>query len=131
MPTLPSWFTDPLWGQFAALIPPRRVLIQRIRWDVTGDCHPEAIADPTCSVSMIRNRRDEWIQTGVVAQLKQIALATITKAPGGGEVPGCRRSWDGGDSVPEKCPDAFREQSGMCFEERTKNGDFTSGPAVR
>jgi transposase len=68
-------------------------------------CSYEAIADTTCSATTIRTRRDEWIQLGVFARLKQIALecydrtvglaldqiavdGAITKAPGGGEAAG-------------------------------------------
>jgi transposase len=68
-------------------------------------CSYEAIADTTCSATTIRSRRDQWIQLGVFAQLKQTALdsydrivglvldqiavdGSITKAPGGGEVVG-------------------------------------------
>ena len=68
-------------------------------------CSYEAIADTTCSATTIRNRRDEWIELGVFAQLKTIVLDAydrivglilekiavgecITKAPGGGQVAG-------------------------------------------
>lgn len=68
-------------------------------------CSYEAIADPTCSATAIRNRRDEWIRLGVFVRLKRIALqaydqvvglvldqmaidGSIIKAPGGGEVAG-------------------------------------------
>jgi transposase len=76
-------------------------LVQILRFD----CSYQGIADSTCSATTIRNRRDEWIKAGVLAQLKQIALAAydrivglllddiaidgcITMAPGGGEVAG-------------------------------------------
>jgi transposase len=68
-------------------------------------CSYEAIADTTCSATTIRSRRDEWIQLGVFARLKQIAPecydrtvglvldqiavdGAISKAPGGGEAAG-------------------------------------------
>lgn len=68
-------------------------------------CSYEAIADTTCSATIIRDRRDEWIALGVFAQLNRIARESydrivglllddiavdgaITKAPGGGEVAG-------------------------------------------
>lgn len=44
-------------------------LLQLLRFG----CSYEAIADTTCSATTIRSRRDEWIQLGVFAQLKQIA----------------------------------------------------------
>ena len=123
MPALPSWLTEPLWYQFVALLPKRpqfhpdhplgchrRRLSDRIIFDkmlqlLRFGCSYEAIADTTCSATTIRSRRDEWIQLGVFAQIKQIALdsydrivglvldqiavdGSITKAPGGGEVAG-------------------------------------------
>ncbi|MDH6493932.1 IS5 family transposase [Streptomyces sp. SAI-149] len=123
MPALPSWLTEPLWYQFVALLPKRpqfhpdhplgchrRGLSDRIIFDkmlqlLRFGCSYEAIADTTCSATTIRSRRDEWIQLGVFAQIKQIALdsydrivglvldqiavdGSITKAPGGGEVAG-------------------------------------------
>lgn len=123
MPALPSWLTNPLWDQFAALIPPRpvldpthplgchrprisdRIVVDKLIPVLRFGCGDEAIADTTCSASTIRNRRDEWIEAGLFAQLKQIALdaydrivgllldqiaidGCITKAPGGGECAG-------------------------------------------
>jgi transposase len=66
-------------------------------------CSYQAIADTTCSAGAIRTRRDEWIERGILAQLKQLALnahdrivglllkalavdGCITKAPGAGEL---------------------------------------------
>jgi transposase len=123
VPALPSWLTEPLWAQFAALLPPRdtydpahplrchrRRIADRIVFDklvqvLRFGCSYQGIADSTCSATTIRARRDEWIQLGVFAQLKRIALdaydrivgllleeisvdGCITKAPGGGEVAG-------------------------------------------
>lgn len=68
-------------------------------------CSYEAIADVSCSATTIRDRRDEWIEAGIFARLKQITLEAydrivglvlqeilvdgcITKAPGGGECAG-------------------------------------------
>ncbi len=123
MPALPSWLTEPLWGHFAALLPERpefhpdhplgchrrrisdRIIFDKMLQLLRFGCSCEAIADTTCSATTIRSRRDEWIQLGVFAQFKQIALdsydrivglvldqiavdGSITKAPGGGEVAG-------------------------------------------
>jgi len=88
----------------------RRRISDRIVFDkmlqlLRFGCSYEAIADTTCSATTIRSRRDEWIQLGVFARLKQIALdsydrivglvldhiavdGSITKAPGGGEAAG-------------------------------------------
>jgi transposase len=123
VPALPSWLTEPLWDQFVALLPERpefhpdhplgchrrrisdRIIFDKMLQLLRFGCSYEAIADTTCSATTIRTRRDEWIQLGVFAQLKQIALdsydrivglvldqiavdGSITKAPGGGEVAG-------------------------------------------
>ncbi|RPK54625.1 hypothetical protein EES42_42820 [Streptomyces sp. ADI95-17] len=123
MPVLPSWLTEPLWEQFAALLPERpvydpahplgchrrrisdRVVFDKLLQLLRFGCSYQAIADPTCSATMIRTRRDEWIRLGVFARLRQLALQAydrivglaldqvavdgcITKAPGGGEVAG-------------------------------------------
>jgi transposase len=82
-----------------------RIIFDKMLQLLRFGCSYEAIADTTCSATTIRGRRDEWIQLGVFAQLKQIALdsydrivglaldqiavdGSITKAPGGGEVAG-------------------------------------------
>ncbi|WP_081636084.1 IS5 family transposase [Micromonospora sp. CNB394] len=123
MPAVPSWLSDPLWDQFAALLPARpavdpthplgchrrrvadRIVFDKLLQVLRFGCSYQGIADPTCSATTIRNRRDEWIHLGVFAQLKKIVLdaydrivglllndlavdGCITKAPGGGEVAG-------------------------------------------
>lgn len=123
VPVLPSWLTGPLWDQFAALLPERptvdpshplgchrprisdRIVFDKLLQLLRFGCSYQAISDTTCSVTTIRNRRDEWIRLGVFTRLKQIALESydrivglvldqiavdgfITKAPGGGEVAG-------------------------------------------
>lgn len=100
MPALPSWLITPLWGQFAALIPPRpvidpthplgchrrripdRIVFDKLIQVLRFGCSYEAIADTTCSASTIRNRRDEWIKAGLFAQLKQIALEAYDRIVG-------------------------------------------------
>lgn len=123
MPALPSWLVEPLWVQFEALLPAlpiydpahplgchRRRIGDRVVFDkllqvLRFGCPYEGIADATCSATTLRNRRDEWINAGVFAQLKRIALdaydrvvglllndiavdGCITKAPRGGELAG-------------------------------------------
>ena len=123
VPALPSWLTNPLWDQFAALLParpvfdpshplgchrrriPDRIVFDKLIQVLRFGCSDESIAESTCSAGTIRNRRDVWINLGIFAQLKQIALdaydrmvglllddiavdGCITKAPGGGECAG-------------------------------------------
>ena len=35
MPALPSWLTEPLWDQFAALLPAREIYVCTHPWAVT------------------------------------------------------------------------------------------------
>jgi transposase len=123
VPALPSWLIEPLWDQFAALLPARQVYVATHPWGchrrripdrivfdkllqvLRFGCSYQGIADTTCSATTIRDRRDEWIDLGVFAQLTQIARdaydrivglllhdvavdGCITKAPGGGECAG-------------------------------------------
>ncbi|MDX3578459.1 IS5 family transposase [Streptomyces sp. FL07-04A] len=100
MPVLPSWLTEPLWDQFAALLPPRpefdpahplgchrrrvadRIVFDKLLQVLRFGCSYEAIADTTCSATTIRGRRDEWIRLGLFARLKQIALEAYDRIVG-------------------------------------------------
>ncbi|WP_406739606.1 IS5 family transposase [Streptomyces atratus] len=100
MPVLPSWLTEPLWDQFAALLPERSIYVpthplgchrprisDRIVFDkmlqlLRFGCSYQAIADTTCSATTIRNRRDEWIRLGVFAELRRIALDAYDRIAG-------------------------------------------------
>ncbi|MGW2939209.1 IS5 family transposase [Streptomyces sp. NPDC001156] len=100
MPALPSWLTEPLWDQFAALLPQRpefdpthplgchrrrisdRIVFDKLLQVLRFGCSYEAIADSVCSATTIRNRRDEWIRLGLFARLKQIALGAYDRIVG-------------------------------------------------
>lgn len=89
MPAIPAWLIEPLWVQFAALLPERptyqpahplgchrrrvedRVVFDRLIQVLRFGCSYQAIADATCSATTIRARRDEWIRLGVLAQLNR------------------------------------------------------------
>jgi transposase len=123
VPVIPSWLLEPLWDQFAVLLPdrpvyapshplgchrqriPDRIVFDKLLQVLRFGCSYEAIADVSCSATTIRDRRDEWIEAGIFARLKQITLEAydrivglvlqeilvdgcITKAPGGGECAG-------------------------------------------
>ncbi|GAA4402528.1 IS5-like element ISCgl6 family transposase [Fodinibacter luteus] len=97
MPALPSSLTEPLWAQFAALLPERVVvhplgchrprIADRIVFDklvevlVLGASYGKA-GDRTCSATTIRDRRDEWIHAGVFDQLEQICLDAYDQVVG-------------------------------------------------
>jgi transposase len=97
---LASWLINPLWDQFAALLPTRPVfdpspplgchrrrILDRIVFDklfqvLRFGCSYEGIADTSCSAGTIRNRRDEWIKLGIFARLKTIALDAYDRVVG-------------------------------------------------
>jgi len=117
VPTLESCIIDPIWNQFAALLPPRtithplgchrqripdRLIFDKLVQVLVFGCSYHRIADHTCSATTLRRRRDEWIASGLMAQLNRLVLAQydrmigldlgdiaidgcITKAPCGGE----------------------------------------------
>jgi transposase len=74
VPALPSSVIDPLWDQFAALLPERvlthplgchrprildRVVFDKIVQALVLGASYERVADATCSATTIRDRRDE------------------------------------------------------------------------
>jgi transposase len=91
VPAIPSWLLDPLWDQFAALLPARpvydpahplgchkpriadRIIFGKLIQVLRFGCSYESIADCTCGATTIRERRDEWIKAGIFAKLKTIA----------------------------------------------------------
>jgi len=120
VPALPPYLIEPIWQQFSALIPqrrtnhplgchrpriPERVIFEKLVQVLVFGCAYERIADQTCSATTLRDRRDEWIELGLMDALREMALAAydrliglelpdvavdccITKAPCGGEKAG-------------------------------------------
>jgi transposase len=100
VPAVPSWLLEPLWDQFAALLPdrpvyapshplgchrrriPDRLVFEKLLQVLRFGCPYEAIADSSCSASTIRARRDEWIAAGVFARLRQITLEAYDRIAG-------------------------------------------------
>ena len=87
MPALPSWLIEPVWDQFAAMLPkrhdthplgchrpriPDRVVFDKLIQVLVFGCAYERIADHTCSERTLRRRRDEWITAGIMAGLERI-----------------------------------------------------------
>jgi transposase len=94
VPALPPCILEPLWDQFAALLPsrpdthplgchrrriPDRVLFDKLIQVLVFGCGYRRIADHTCSASTLRRRRDEWITLGLATQLHQLALAAYDR----------------------------------------------------
>jgi transposase len=89
MPALPSSILEPLWVQFAALLParqvhhplgchrrrvPERVIFDKLIQMLVFGCGYRRIADQSCSATTLRRRRDEWITLGVAEQLRLAVL---------------------------------------------------------
>lgn len=120
MPALPPYIIEPIFEQFAALLPerevhhplgchrpriPDRVVFEKLVQVLVFGCAYRRIADEECSATTLRDRRDEWIELGVMQTLREITLLAydrfiglelgdvavdgcITKAPCGGEKAG-------------------------------------------
>jgi transposase len=119
VPALPWSVLEPLWIQVAALLPtrqdthplgchrpriPDRIVFDKLVQVLVFGCGYRRIADPTCSATTLRRRRDEWIATGVAEQLRlgvlaaydqlfglslgHLAVDSCTKAPCGGQTAG-------------------------------------------
>ena len=120
MPAIRSYFIEPIWEQFCTLLPerevehplgchrpriPDRVVFEKLVEVLVFGCAYERIADETCSATTLRDRRDEWIELGIMEKLRGMALdaydrliglelsevavdGCTTKAPSGGEKSG-------------------------------------------
>ena len=120
MPALPPYLIEPIWQQFLALLPerevhhplgchrpriPDRIVFEKLVEVLVFGCAYRRIADESCSATTLRERRDEWIELGVIDELREAALEAydrfiglelsevavdgcITKAPCGGEKAG-------------------------------------------
>lgn len=132
MPAVPSWLIEPLWDQFAALLPtreefdpghpwgchrrrvPDRIVFDKLLQVLRFGCSYQGIADTTCSATTIRTRRDEWIRLGVFAQLKQIVLEAYDRIVGllldDIAVDGCITKAPGGGEIAGPSPVDRRKQ---------------------
>ena len=94
MPALPSSILEPLWVQFAALLPtrqvhhplgchrprvPDRVIFDKLIQVLVFGCGYRRIADQDCSATTLRRRRDEWITLGVVDRLRRAVLGAYDR----------------------------------------------------
>lgn len=100
MPALPSWLTEPLWDQFAALLPQRpvytethplgchrprvkdRIVFDKLVQVLVFGCGYRKAADEVCSATTIRDRRDEWVELGVFEKLELIVLQAYDRIVG-------------------------------------------------
>jgi transposase len=97
VPALPSSILEPLWIQFAALLPthhdahplgchrpriPDRIVFDKLIQVLVFGCGYRRIADHSCSATTLRRRRDEWITAGVAEQLRLAVLAAYDRLLG-------------------------------------------------
>jgi transposase len=100
VPAIPSWLLEPLWDQFAALLPDRpvydpshplgchkpriadRIIFEKLIQVLRFGCSYVSIADCACGATTIRDRRDEWIRAGIFADLKTIARESYDRMVG-------------------------------------------------
>lgn len=97
MPALPSCLIDPIWDQFAVMLPsredrhplgchrpriPDRVVFDKLVEVLVFGCAYARIADATCSATTLRRRRDEWIAAGIMDALHALVLAAYDRMIG-------------------------------------------------
>ena len=89
MPALSPYIIEPIWEQFTALLPerkanhplgchrprvPDRVVFEKLVQVLVFGCAYWRIADDGCSATTLRRRRrDEWVSSGVMNELEEIA----------------------------------------------------------
>ena len=100
MPAMPSWLLEPLWDQFAALLPDRpvydpshplgchkpriadRIIFEKLIQVLRFGCSYVSIADCACGATTIRERRNEWIRAGIFAGLRTITRESYDRMVG-------------------------------------------------
>jgi transposase len=94
MPALPPSILEPMWVQFAALLPtrqvhhplgchrrriPDRVIFDKLVQVLVFGCGYRRIADQACSATTLRRRRDEWITIGLADRLRLAVLGAYDR----------------------------------------------------
>ena len=94
MPAIQPQILEPIWEQFCALLPerkvnhplgchrpraPDRVVFEKLVQVLVFGCAYWRIADEKCSTTTLRRRRDEWIEAGVMDELREMALETYDR----------------------------------------------------
>lgn len=97
MPVLPSCLLEPLWDQFAALLPehvdthplgchnpriPDRIVFERVIAALVHGSGYERIADRQCSDRTIRRRVEYWSQLGMAEQVHGLAVQAYDRMIG-------------------------------------------------
>jgi transposase len=89
MPAIQPFIIEPIWEQFAALLPERkmdhplgchrrrisdRVVFEKLVEVLVFGCAYWRIAEEGCSATTLRRRRDEWIKIGAMDVLREMVL---------------------------------------------------------
>jgi transposase len=89
VPAIRSYFIEPIFEQFRALLPereithplgchrpriPDRVVFEKLLQVLVFGCAYWRIADESCSETTLPRRRDEWIDLGVMDTLRDLVL---------------------------------------------------------
>ena len=97
MPAISAYIIEPIWEQFVALLPERKidhplgchrpripdyVVFEKLVQVLVFGCAYWRIADESCSATTLRRRRDEWIEAGVMDALEQMARKAYDRAIG-------------------------------------------------
>lgn len=97
MPALPTYLIEPIWEQFAALLPlrkidhplgchrhrvPDRLVFDKLVQVLVFGCAYDRISDESCSATTLRRRRDEWIDSGAMEKLREIVLDAYDRVVG-------------------------------------------------
>jgi transposase len=97
VPAIQSYFIEPIWEQFRALLPerevshplgchrsriPDQVVFEKLLQVLVFGCAYERIADESCSDTTLRRRRDEWIALGVMVALRELVLEAYDRIIG-------------------------------------------------
>jgi len=97
VPALPPYIIEPIFEQFCALLPERKVdhplgchrpripdhvVFEKLVQVLVFGCAYWRIADESCSATTLRRRRDEWIEAGVMEALEKLAREAYDQAIG-------------------------------------------------
>jgi transposase len=97
VPAIQPYIIEPIWEQFAALLPerktdhplgchrpriPDRVVFEKLVQVLVFGCAYWRISDEKCSATTLRRRRDEWIEAGTMDALEQIVKETYDRTIG-------------------------------------------------
>ena len=100
MPALRPYIIEPIW-EHSDLLPkreanhslgchrpriPDRMVFEKLVEVLVFGCAYWRIADESCSATTLRRRRDEWIEAGLMDELRQIALKAYDRTLGSGVV---------------------------------------------